>query len=374
MSGLIAPFAASTREAVAKTCPAVDGANWAPFGLESDPSYKKPGAAETARARHRRDKLLCATDLTAALESALTRIVRDHLGPVLEMRDLRHREAAAWPDLSDYLDELAFEGYADRTIGNYERQIAWLLVEYPALGFGDFTKTELMRVLGRVPDRSRPGVKSTYKSWFAWGVRDDRIPTNPADRIRKLKPGPARPSNIFTEAEVAILTSRPCPDGPLWALLFGLGLRKGDALKLRRDRIDLDRMRVTLVNGKGGKDALIPFTPAVAAAVAELDLTERLNPGDYLWYRPSYKPGRNVPVGPSTFNRWYADELEAAGIPYRNPHQTRHTFHWLLRHVEQLDLEERQILMRHDSPVTTVRQYGAVDIEDIARKRAAVTV
>lgn len=54
-----------------------------------------------------------------------------------------------------------------------------------------------------------------------------------------------------------------------------------------------------------------------------------------------------------------------------NPHQTRHTYHWWLKQ-RGLDLEERQLLMGHKNPETTVRQYGRVDFEVVAAKVAAL--
>ena len=229
-----------------------------------------------------------------------------------------------------------------------------------------------MASLARVPAQSRYITKSVYNGWFSWGVREDRLDRNPVDKIRKLRPGPSRPSNVFTEAEV--LTLEAGPDGALWALLFRLGLRRGDALSLQREHLDLDRMRATILHGKGDKHAVIPFGPDLAMRIADLDLLERLEPDDHLWYRPSQRRDRRSAIGHSTFQRWYGDQLRAAGIEYRNPHQTRHTFHWLLRHVEHLDLEERQLLMRHTSPSRRSSSTASSTSKTIARKRAGEVV
>ena len=287
-------------------------------------------------------------------------------------RDERHHRCVAWPDLRDYLDELSLENKAALTLVGYERQLRLLLLDHPDAAFADFDKQMVMESLTKVPAQSRYITKSVYNGFFSWGVREDRLDRNPVDKIRKLRPGPSRPSNVFTEAEV--LTLEAGPDGALWALLFRLGLRRADALRLQRMHLDLDGMRATILNGKGGKHAVIPFGPDLAMRIADLDLLERLEPDDHLWYRPSQRRDRRRAIGHSTFQRWYGDQLRAAGIEYRNPHQTRHTFHWLLRHVEHLDLEERQLLMRHASPTTTVKQYGVVDLEDVARKRQLVAV
>jgi integrase len=148
-------------------------------------------------------------------------------------------------------------------------------------------------------------------------------------------------------------------------------MRRGDAIGLQRDHIDLDRLRVYIYDGKGGKDAVIPITPDTARRVADLDLFERLNPDDHLWYRAKLNRGRRVPISTTQFDRWYHRCIEKAGVRYLRPHTTRHTYHRILLE-EGYTLEERQLLMRHEKPETTVRQYPVVSIDDVARKRSAV--
>lgn len=333
-------------------------------GLPFVPTTKKAGGAETPPPRHTGGTPACTQDLTRQLLALLHHLVADAMA-----RDTRHHSAIAWPDLRDYLAELEFEGKSPRTLVGYDRQLRHLLLDYPATAMADFGKAEVMHTLGKVPQRSRHITKSVFRGWFAWGVREDRCPANPVDKIRKLPTPGRRPSNVFSEAEVAALTSRPSPDGALWALLFGTGLRRAEACNLRWGHIDLGRTRVT-ITGKRGKTAVVPFGTDLAMALADFALVEGLNPDDYVWNRRKRNTARTTPISSTEFQRWYRHELDAAGIAYRNPHQTRHTFHWLLRHVEGLDLELRQLAMRHSNPETTVRQYPAVDVDDLAAARA----
>jgi integrase len=102
---------------------------------------------------------------------------------------------------------------------------------------------------------------------------------------------------------------------------------------------------------------------------------ERLEPTDYLWFRRRYPVGdkrrRTDPIGDTTFETWYRGMIELAGVRYLNPHQTRHTYAWWIRQAG-LDIDDRQALLGHTSPETTIRQYGRVDIEQIAAKVAAL--
>lgn len=329
-------------------------------------AHKKPGAAETARARHRRYQLPCTTDLTTALLA----LVGDTV-----MRDLRHTEARAYPDVEAWIDYLELEGKSHRTLYAYERATAPLLRRHPDTRLDEFTAADVNAELRVIPPRSRYISRSIYNQLFEWALFDDRIARSPMLKVPKMSAGRRRPKDIFSPEEVGILEALPFPDGQLFSILFGTGLRRGEARMLRRNHIDLGRGRLMVYRGKGDKDRPIPFTPEVAAAIADLDLLERLEPHDYLWYRRRYPPGdrrrRNDPIGDTTFETWYRDMIEQAGVRYLNPHQTRHTYAWWMRQ-SGLDLEERQALLGHESPETTIRQYGRIEFEDLAAKVAAL--
>jgi integrase/recombinase XerD len=290
-------------------------------------------------------------------------------------RDRRHEAAAAWPDVQDWLVHLELAGKSQRTQYAYERQTAPLLRTHPAKTLAEFTTGDINEELRQVPQRSRYISRSIYNQLFEWAIWDERLERNPMAKVPRMQAGHRRPKDIFSPEEIATLVGLPVPDGPLFRILFGTGLRRGEARRLRRDHIDLTRMRLMVVGGKGDKDRQVPFTVDVAAAVADLDLLERLDPHDHLWYLKRYPVGdrrrRRDPVGDTTWDTWYRDKVKGAGVRCLNPHQTRHTYHWILR-AAGLDLEERQALLGHESPETTVRQYGRLDFEELAAKVAAL--
>jgi integrase len=287
------------------------------------------------------------------------------------LRDLRHEAARAASDLADWLAYLDVEGKASRTLYAYTRQVAPLLRAHPAKAVDEFTAADVTDELRRIPRQSRHITRSIYNGWFEWLRVDGRIDRSPMDRVPKIKAAKTNPTDLFSEAEIALLEALPTPDGQLWALLFGSGMRRGGARNLRRDHIDLNRARM-VVTEKGDKTRVIPLFAPALAAIADLDLVEGLNAKDYLWYtRPGGGPrrSRRDPIADSTFERWYREGIEAAGVRYLNPHQTRHTYgHWL--RGEGFDLEERQLLMGHEDIQTTNRYYGHLTIEDVAAKIA----
>lgn len=279
-------------------------------------------------------------------------------------------ESAAADDLAAWLIYLELEGKRPRTLYAYHRELARLLRAYPDHQTGDYTGDDLNDVLRTVPPRSRHIARSIYSGFFEWATLHRRIEHSPMGLVARVKSPRRRETPIFTLGEVAALEALPSPNGQLFAFLFGSGLRRFEARHCQRVDIDLDRGRLRIPDGKGGKDTVLPLTPSALQAVADLDLVEGLNPDDHLWCT---RPGggtiirRRDPIGNTTFESWYRRCIAAAAVTYLKPHTTRHTYHELLK-LAGLTLEERQAMMRHESIRTTVDVYGHTDLELVAVK------
>lgn len=289
------------------------------------------------------------------------------------IRDLRHMAARAAPDLADWLVHLELEGKADRTLYEYVRKVAPLLRAFPEKATHEFTPDDVRLILTNTPKRSRAQVRSIINRFFVWAELYDRTPRSPMGKVAIIKHPERRTRDIFTVTDVALLEALPTPDGQLFAILFGSGIRKAEARKLARADIDLDRRRLIVRQGKGGKDRIVALTPSALQAVADLDLLEGLQRHDHLWY--SHPGGgtltsRRWPIGDTTYSRWYERQIANAGVTYLSPHTTRHTYHELMRRAG-LTLEERQVLMGHASIRTTADIYGHLSIDDVADKLAS---
>lgn len=183
----------------------------------------------------------------------------DHETLDLLIRDLRHLSARAAPDLADWLVHLELEGKATGTIYAYHRQITPLLRANPNMALTGFTHTHVNDQLRLIPQRSRHITRSIYNRFFDWAEIDERIERSPMGKVPKMRHPKRRPKDIFSLAEVGLLEQLPAPDGALWGLLFGAGLRRSEARHLKFGHINFDRERLIVYSGKGNKDRIVPL-------------------------------------------------------------------------------------------------------------------
>src|SRR5690606_29934343 len=140
-------------------------------------------------------------------------------------------------------------------------------------------------------------------------------------------------------------------------LLYGAGLRIGEALSLKGGDI-ADMQDGTLrVTGKGNKTRLVPVLPIVAEAVVEY---QRLCPWHLEAEKPLFRGARGGPLQPAIIQREMKKMRSALDLPETaTPHALRHSFatHLLARGA---DLRAIQELLGHAS-LSTTQIYTAVD-------------
>ena len=144
-------------------------------------------------------------------------------------------------------------------------------------------------------------------------------------------------------------------DTALFTLLYGCGLRIGEALAL--DVADVPEGETMLVRGKGGKERLVPLLPVVRDAVAAYrDLCP--------WHTgrggPLFVGLRGRRLQPAVVQRTMKAARMALGLPASaTPHALRHAF---ATHVLAGggDLRAIQELLGHAS-LSTTQRYTHVD-------------
>jgi integrase/recombinase XerD len=289
--------------------------------------------------------------------------------------------AAADELLLRYLEELRARRYSASAIAKAGSELPRLFSHLRQAGVRDLRAVgeahlvryarslELYRTRKGEPlaAATRASMLSTVRGFFAYLVARGKILGNPALSL-KLPKAKHLPRGVLSETQARRLMAAPLPwtrigrrDRAILELLYGSGLRLGEAV--RADVSDLDlRERVLLVrDGKGKKDRIVPVTGRAAAAL-ELYLCHS---------RPALaKTGDNA-----LFLATHGRRLQGPGLRGQvekhgrrigvtlTPHALRHTCatHLLrggagIRHVQELLGHKR---------LTTTALYTRVVVEDL---------
>lgn len=148
-------------------------------------------------------------------------------------------------------------------------------------------------------------------------------------------------------------------DSALLLLLYGAGLRIGEALALNRRDIGLDPrdLRGLRVRGKGDKERLVPILPVVAEAIA---IYLAHCPAPPLPEEPLFKGARGGRLQQSVVQKQVRQLRVTLGLPETaTPHALRHSFATHLLGAGA-DLRAIQELLGHAS-LSTTQGYTEVD-------------
>jgi integrase/recombinase XerC len=272
-----------------------------------------------------------------------------------ERRAARLTIAAYGADLAEFLGFLTRHLGAEPTLGHLRNLTvadfrAWLTALGGA-GNGDASRA---RHLAAVRSFFRYLARRHGLEIFSLGLL--RTPRTRRRLPRALTVDGARGvvAEIGEEARTAADAAR---DTALFALLYGSGLRIGEALALTVADAPLPGGEAMLrVHGKGGKERLVPVLPAVRRAIAA-----------WLAHHPDRRPTaalflgtRGKPLAAGVAQRALRNFRRLHGLPeHATPHALRHSFATHLL-AEGADLRSIQELLGHAS-LSTTQLYTAVD-------------
>ena len=271
----------------------------------------------------------------------------------------------------DWLEWMRLSGFSERTISGYLRLTDHFLKRWPELAINEINDEHIVGYIEEAGPRSRQQRRSAFQNWLNWAARTRRVETNPMKFVPNYKQPVQDPVECFTEAEVKALISLPEPDGTLMAVLFGTGIRKGEARNLTPFKIDFDNRELHVVEGaKGSSLGVVPMSVALTDRLAAYIESEGLGPSEYLWgCNPggSFKRNHSRAISDGAMQKWWLRCVESAGVPYRKLHSTRHTYATVLRR-RGLPLDDVSHLLRHRDYRTTKRVYTHLTAVDIAER------
>jgi integrase/recombinase XerC len=200
---------------------------------------------------------------------------------------------------------------------------------------------------------------SAVRGFLAWANEAAEQPRMRGPRVKAGVPRPVSPADVVALAEeVADDAAEPWIGARDWAvlmLLYGAGLRIGEALTLRGEILPLGAtIRVT---GKRAKTRMVPLLPQVRAAI-EAYVAQA--PWPITRDEPLFRGAKGGALSPVMIRRAVQSARTRLGLGDRTtPHALRHSFatHLLGRGA---DLRALQELLGHAS-LSSTQVYTQVD-------------
>jgi site-specific recombinase XerC len=199
---------------------------------------------------------------------------------------------------------------------------------------------------------------AALRAWFAWLVDRGALAASPADELRPPKvgvrlPRVAREDELAALLDGAVLSAR---DQAVVEVLYGAGLRVGEAAALDVDDLDLVDGVVSVRRGKGGRERRVPMGLAAVDAVRAWLTVRPPSDEPALWVGAT---GRRL--SDRTLRRVVDRAGRAGDVTGLHPHALRHS---AATHMLDAgaDLRAIQEQLGHRS-LSTTQRYTHVSVE-----------
>lgn len=189
----------------------------------------------------------------------------------------------------------------------------------------------------------------TLKAMLSRAVEWEVISRHPFPKVKGAKVTKDKPPTFYSVEQLRLLY-QVSDRAPIWKLMANTGLRRGEALHLRREHVLKDRLHVLSEENARTKSTRwrdIPLSPAALSALEDLGKGE--------WVLPQ--------VTPQSLSRAFLKDARKAGIG-GNLHCLRHTFcsHLVMQGIP---LRTVQALAGHSTIVMT-QKYAHLSPEHLA--------
>jgi integrase len=192
------------------------------------------------------------------------------------VRDKRYLDTRLGPSVRAYLSWKENEaGAAERTLDQYERDLARMCVSLASHDVRAVTTDELREVRDSFPKGSRKRVTAAYRDFWRWLYQEGRIERDPMARVRYPKRESVPVLDIFSsEEEARLITSQTfIRDRVGLAILLDAGVRASEMRHLQVRDVDLTERWLIVRRGKGGKGRVVPIRGRVVRLLEEFFLT-----------------------------------------------------------------------------------------------------
>ena len=214
----------------------------------------------------------------------------------------------------------------------------------PAFGhvkMKDLTTQAVRKWIGSLTDISNKRINNLLtplRAIFADAYQDGQIDRNPLDRIRNLPLATKEPEPFTPEEISRILAAADPISRNLFQFAFWSGLRTSELIGLEWGDVDFKKgfvsVRRAVLRGhvketktKSGHRDIVLLIPAREALERQMEYTFLLGPKGRVFCHPLTRKAFWMD---QEIYRFWDSLLRKAGVPFRNPYQTRHTYASLL--------------------------------------------
>jgi len=118
----------------------------------------------------------------------------------------------------------------------------------------------------RLTTSAQHGRLVAVRTFFKWLTRKRHVPHNPASEIDLPRLEKRLPQHVLTHEKVQAVLSLPDIENPIGLrdramleTLYSTGMRRCEIIALKADEVDFERGLLTVTQGKGKKDRVIPL-------------------------------------------------------------------------------------------------------------------
>lgn len=196
------------------------------------------------------------------------------------------------------------------------------------------------RVAPATVNRELATLRHMYTKAVEWGY----VRGNPLKGVKRLKEPPGRVRYLREEEIGRLLRCCAGHIHPIVLAALHTGMRKGELLGLRWERVDLVRRRITVVHSKNNEVRAVPLNQTLYRLLEELG---RKGKSGHVFRGPDGKALGDIKKG-------FAGAVRRAGIEDFRFHDLRHTFASYLV-MSGVDLRTVQQVLGHTEIKTTMR-------------------
>jgi integrase/recombinase XerD len=289
----------------------------------------------------------------------------------------------------EFCEHLAIRGYAATSLKNQRTALALLaewLIERGVTRPCEVTKPMLdayqravfyMRKRDGQPlsFRSQEGRLIPIRGFFRWLVRTNRILYNPASEIELPRKEQRLPGAVLSAEEAERVLALPdlsellgLRDRTMMELLYATGIRRSELASLTVYELDIERQTVTVRQGKGRRDRMIPTGERAAAWCARYLVEARpklaIEPDEGALFLAA----EGVGLSPQTLTYLMGDYVRRIGKPGAC-HIFRHTMATVMLEGGA-DIRYIQQMLGHVN-ITSTQVYTQVSLRTLAAVHAA---